>query len=451
MHFDGVLYAGISRNMAHGIGSAWRPVFSPTIFPVFYEHPSFALWIHSLFFRLLGDGYLVERIYTLFFVVINIGLVVYLWCRSFRFAKVQYLAWIPILLWLVANVLISSTFDTNYLEITATIFPLLAFCFLTAESFLFKKSRSISIILAAFCIFLGFLANGPVFLFPLVVPLWQSLINRDFKLRRAMLETILLFLGFSLFLFVLFVCCPQAFINIKNYFLTQVIPSTIGNRVDPGIVGFHRLHILLIVLQATSVLIVLSVLSLFIKDKTQEVAESKELKRKFWFFLAVAISASFPLVLAHRQYPHYVFPSLPFYVLAFSQIITMSIVTILKKANARKKMIKLFVIFSFCVLFASILIFSFKITTPKSHKNLWNDVFTIGKYVGRNQVLSSFGNISKDSIRGKTYFERFFQILIRPGIKAKYYIALKNHTAPSARYVKISLNTKVYDLYKRRK
>ena len=66
MHLDGTIYAGISRNLANGIGTFWNPQLSQTYFSQFHEHPPFALWLQSLFFRVFGDSYITEKLYCLF-------------------------------------------------------------------------------------------------------------------------------------------------------------------------------------------------------------------------------------------------------------------------------------------------------------------------------------------------------------------------------------------------
>ena len=69
MFIDGLIYATISHNMANDIGNFWNPeiinfhVFHYLNGPIFYEHPPLMFYLESLFFRILGDGFIVERIF----------------------------------------------------------------------------------------------------------------------------------------------------------------------------------------------------------------------------------------------------------------------------------------------------------------------------------------------------------------------------------------------------
>ena len=55
MFLDGVTYAAIAKNLSLNHGSIWQPFYSETCFPVFYEHPPLAIYLESLFFRVLGQ------------------------------------------------------------------------------------------------------------------------------------------------------------------------------------------------------------------------------------------------------------------------------------------------------------------------------------------------------------------------------------------------------------
>ena len=76
MFLDGVTYATISKNLANGYGSFWIPQYTQTHFSQFHEHPPLVFGLQSLFFKLLGDGFLTERIFTLFTAILTaIGIV----------------------------------------------------------------------------------------------------------------------------------------------------------------------------------------------------------------------------------------------------------------------------------------------------------------------------------------------------------------------------------------
>src|SRR5919112_6909966 len=81
MFLDGVTYAVIARNMAAGAGSLWRPYFSDTLYPVFFEQPPLGLAFQSLAFRALGDHLFVERAFSVLIFAITALLVTAIWRR----------------------------------------------------------------------------------------------------------------------------------------------------------------------------------------------------------------------------------------------------------------------------------------------------------------------------------------------------------------------------------
>ena len=97
MFVDGVWYAAISKNLAHGIGTFWQPVFTRTMFPGFYEHPPLVFGLQSLFFCALGDGIYVEKLYALVVIVLTLLLIHVLWKQIFREQKsLQAYSYLPI-------------------------------------------------------------------------------------------------------------------------------------------------------------------------------------------------------------------------------------------------------------------------------------------------------------------------------------------------------------------
>lgn len=54
LFLDGLIYSSIARNLSESVGSLWKPYYTDTSFPVFYEHPPFGLYVQSLFFRIFG-------------------------------------------------------------------------------------------------------------------------------------------------------------------------------------------------------------------------------------------------------------------------------------------------------------------------------------------------------------------------------------------------------------
>ena len=64
MFMDGMIYATVSNNLANDYGSYWDLSFSDTILHQFREHPPLAFWIQSWWYRLFGDSYIIEKVYS---------------------------------------------------------------------------------------------------------------------------------------------------------------------------------------------------------------------------------------------------------------------------------------------------------------------------------------------------------------------------------------------------
>src|SRR5919202_5990190 len=66
MFVDGVTFASIARNMAEHYGSFWRPYYTATVYPVFYEHPPLGYWLQSWAYRLCGEATYIEALWGFF-------------------------------------------------------------------------------------------------------------------------------------------------------------------------------------------------------------------------------------------------------------------------------------------------------------------------------------------------------------------------------------------------
>ena len=88
MFIDGIWYAVIARNLAEGNGSYWFPQFSQTIFSDFHEHPGFVFWLQSYFFKILGDSFWTERIFSGIQYLFNLILIILIWKKIFPKSKI---------------------------------------------------------------------------------------------------------------------------------------------------------------------------------------------------------------------------------------------------------------------------------------------------------------------------------------------------------------------------
>ncbi|NKB98221.1 MAG: hypothetical protein GKR90_06970 [Pseudomonadales bacterium] len=57
MSLDGVIYAGIARDLASGLGSFWTLPYFDAQVASFRDHPPLGLWFLSLWFEVSAIGY----------------------------------------------------------------------------------------------------------------------------------------------------------------------------------------------------------------------------------------------------------------------------------------------------------------------------------------------------------------------------------------------------------
>lgn len=311
MFMDGTIYAAISRNLADGLGSPWAPHFSEGLFPVFREHPPLVFWLQSMFFRLLGDSYLTERVYDLVVVVTTAILMIALWRRLVAACRLDSLAaywWLPLLLWVVVPKW-SWTYRNNMLEGTLTVFCLAAVLLLLAGlRSSDTRGGATRTAAAALATLLAFLVKGPVALFVLAAPLLLGPAVAGVGWRRTLLVTVALWAGFAVLLGLL-LGWPDAHEMLAAYWHKQVVGRSGLSASDAGMV----------IELAKKVAVMLLVL-LGLRAWAGRYGRGGWLKpvvAPALSMLAIGLSASLPLLLGDLDSAHYLVPALPFFAIGF--------------------------------------------------------------------------------------------------------------------------------------
>ncbi len=304
MFLDGVTYAAISRNLAQGIGTMFTPYYTQTLYPHFFEHPPFAFWIQSLFFRVFGDGFLTERIHSFFMAVVSATMLSTLY-RTTCPPHLKRFWWLPVLLW-ISMPLVFWSYRNNVLENTATVLTLIAVFFFLKS--LTQKGIAFGMLGGLFTA-LAFMTKGPVGLFPAAVPLIVWIVRRD---RVGILPAVLGFLWPAIFLLIGRWAVPGMADNLTAYFDTQLIPALQGQREITTQSHFHLLKRLLAELSLPILLVIATAILGFRRTTSFRGSTGT------WVFLLIALSASLPLLITLKQRSFYLVPSLPYFVLAVS-------------------------------------------------------------------------------------------------------------------------------------
>ncbi|OAV44267.1 glycosyltransferase family 39 protein [Lewinella sp. 4G2] len=323
MYTDGVAYAGISKNLANGIGTFWNPKLSEVHNYDFHSHPPLMFGLQSLVFRVFGDGLVSERIYTLLVFLLSAWLMIVLWREALRdrpgLAKIWFL---PLTIWL-ANEVVYHFYAANILEPTMTAFTLGA-VYLGLLSLRENTPPRLTYTLAfaaGLLVFLATLTKGVVGLFPLAFYGIHWLIYRRQSLAQALFCTLLMVFAVVGLYVVLFQFAAPAE-ALRDYFSTQVLSSLNSEYAH---MAHHRADRTYIIRKGLAIILPAVVISALLfyagrrKGATWRV-DSPSTKAAF-LFLTLALAAFLPLAISPKQSFYYLLPSMAYFALGFSLFI----------------------------------------------------------------------------------------------------------------------------------
>ena len=322
MFVDGLLYSSISRNLAEGRGSWWLPYFSIAYWiegiprEYYYENPPLLFWMQSVFFRVLGDHWWVEKLYATLLLLFNCFLINRIWKtvlksindeRSLPWLPVLFFYLIPIVFWGSAYNLIDS--------------QLLTFCLLATWALLSglinQRQRTLYYVFALFFIFLGILTKGPVAVYPVALPFFYFTVFDRTNWWTGMMHSLILFSSLLL-MFALFLWINPAALNFfKEYWNQRLSFAIMGGRTEGVRHGLGRLYVFWIVLRENSILISLALVAILISfiKRIPIFTASKE-NRWALVFLGLGLAGTIPLVLSTRQAAMYLIASLVMFAIA---------------------------------------------------------------------------------------------------------------------------------------
>lgn len=300
MFFDGLTYATIASNLNEGIGSFWIPSYTSSIHPEFYEHPPFSFALHSVFYRLFGNQFWVDRIYPYMMYGLSVLMMRRIWVL---FIPAGHRAWIPQLLWTITPTVIW-VHQNNLLEAPLSA-AVLCVVWLLFEGTI-KKNYFWSA-LAGVLLFIGLGIKGPVALFPLMtLPILAVLFP---KYRKASLFSMLIMiLSFSLIFSYFYIYQTGFSAFFEKYLDRQLIPTLLGQREKSGGMLLSLLEVGKQLLLPVIVLIVLRFRS----------GKAYQLKKESAFFFLLALCGTVPFFFMDRQHHYYFMPAMAFWMLGFA-------------------------------------------------------------------------------------------------------------------------------------
>lgn len=426
---DGVVYAAISWNMAHGIGSLWQPHYvSP-----FYEHPPLAFYLESLFFRLFGDHFWIEKFYSGLMALLSIFAIIKIWKLTIPTNSItRFYAWIPCLLWLMIGDNLDA-YKNNLLENTLICFAIWA-TFLLLQNLVTQRWRLLSLVGAALLITAALITKGPQCLFVVATIGLYWLVFRRISWWRASIDTALL-VGFIGVFLVLILCYQPAYLDLHQYWLQQFWATVSGAR-SGGYTGWQRLYVLWLLFQYLLPLLILIPLLIFIRARQLRTAFGKlfinHIKNRWFIFYSIlGLMASLPVMISSRLQEPYILQSFPFFILAAAQVLTPIIISWVTELKLESRLYRRFLLIS--VLLLAIAVFNVIWSYGKiaRDKELLSDVITLEHVIPRNSVVSinQTALVNNDII--PAYFYRYWQIKLTTTQECRYYLVEKTDLAPA--------------------
>lgn len=440
MFMDGLWYAVISRNMAHGAGSLWAPHFSDTLFPVFYDHPPLVFGIQSIFFRAFGDSFTTERLYTFLTAIITLALIVRLWKIITEPGAFRALGWLPVFFWLTVP-LVHWAYSNNMLENTMGIFTLAAFIVLW-KSLKGEKVNYLYTALAAALVTCAFLCKGFTGLFPLAFYFLHWLAFRKHSFRTMAIQSVSLILLTAVLFLLLFLYPPSAH-SLLTYMETQVMSSIEGLREPVG-----RFFVIKRVLMELVALIPVTIVLIAVMRK-RGLMKDHPYKKHSLFFLLSGLSAWLPIIVSQKQSGFYALNAMPFLALSAAAITAPFFALMMERMRPESMWCRSAVV-ALCTAF--VLVIAYSVTSfrnPRSRSD--REKLQLVHLVGPILKGQTIGVCSKEwhdwTLHG--YFARYYNVSLHDKNLHPYYISDTCNTSGLVPVDSINIHLASTKLYRR--
>ncbi len=415
---DGVTYAAISRNLAIGKGSFWHPYYRDGWW--FYEHPPLMFGLQSVFFKILGDHYLVEKIYSFIIWLLTVVLMRRIWKEALAAQYEKYSYALPLLLWCLAPT-VTWGYTNNILDCTMALFDLGAVLIIYKG---INTSKWWLMVIGAVFTLAALLTKGPVGMFPLAVPAlyWLAYKWGQWKeIPKAILQTLVLTALLAGGIFLLFQL-PESRLAIERYLHQQLMAALAGEReiTGGGLGRWTLLYELLIQILVPVVLgVIIVVLAKVFKAKRPEY----KLKNAALFFLLVGVAASLPMMLSVKQRTFYLVPSLPFYIMALCIVLYPYYIALTNRLTVGDKGLKYFKVAATVISLALCVYLGSKIGQPGRDQELLANMKYIGEQIPKGEAIGICSEAGQD-YAFLAYIQRYNRMEVNPVFYTAEYVLI---------------------------
>jgi len=434
---DGLIYSSIAHNLANGIGTFWKPHFTATCYPQFYEHPPLAFGIQSVLYG-FSDNLIMDKIYSFITGIVTTIILLKTW-KLLGYKN----GWFVLFCWLTTSIVFWA-YPNNMLENTMVIF--------TSASILFylryhQKQSYIDLILAGFMLAMGFLTKGFVAFFPWVLPFLMWLFLRKHSFYTALKESIGMLVFTLAPLALIIIIFPEAETNIRTYIETQVINSIKNIKtVDSRIYILGRLFFEL--LPAIGLSLLLIIIGWLRKFPLKKLLIDYKMA---CIFILLGLSGVIPMMVSMKQSGFYLLTTIPIFAFGISiflnPLIEHFVSTIKDKSNG-------FYILRYLAIGSLLIGISLSLyfikSTPKDSVKI-NDTKLIVAALPKGAIINTQPALWEDwGLQG--YYCRYKNVSLDPDLKNKreYLLIMRNSVSVDtlSNYTLIYLNTSDYQLYK---
>ena len=387
MFTDGILYAAIAKNMAMGQGTFWFPVFSETS-GTFIGHPALHFFLESLYFRVLGDGYLTERLYCLTSVLLLSYIMHCVWQQYLP--KYRAYSFVPLLFFFLIED-VSLTYTSNLLECTLSLFTTASFLCVIPILQNKNNNRIVAFMsfIAALCA--AFLSKGPVGLFPLSIFGIAYLVSKTPNFKNALVWTLSTIAALTA-IFIILLQFDAPFQSLSAYWDEQIMGS-VNAVAATGVEGEanmrgNRLHILKRWFDKMLPILIATALIMGGAWRKKISLLGSETAKRSAILLLLALAGTLPYTLISKQASYYLVPAYVFWALGFGAFIVPEVARLVESINVKSLAFKFF---QAVVAVSLVTVFAYLFTqigeTDRRDRKLLSDVRKIGELVPTGTII----------------------------------------------------------------
>ncbi|MCB0685052.1 MAG: glycosyltransferase family 39 protein [Saprospiraceae bacterium] len=439
MFLDGVTYSAISRNLADGLGSFSHPHYTKTLYADFNEHPPLVFILQSFFFRLFGDAFYTERLFSLFMAILTAWGITMCW-KTFADEKLRPCTWIPVLLWLLVP-LVSWSYKNNMLENTMGMFSIFSVLFILKS---LDEGKISYLLVGSILLVLACLSKGLTGLFPMAVPILYILIYKEnSSIKWYSLYLVLFTLSILYLLYLLF---PDLRDNVTSYLKQQLIPALNNEREITVTNRFRILFNLLLDLSLPIIILIFVGAKQWVKNRDYSFWKD----RRALLFLLIAFAASIPLIITLKQRKYYLVPSIPFYALSISYFIAPYLQAWIELPS--KSTLRWIRRGSLLILIVLIALSVSKYGSFSRDKDMLKDVYAISHAIPKGTIIGTSKDLAKDWAL-IAYMSRIGYLSLDADDEHNFYMAPKSKPMNSAiydKYLILDLDLKKYVILKKK-